>query len=190
MPGTSRISNDDLLMMKCDILVPAGLENAITLNNADQIKAKIIAEAANGPTTPHADEVLARKGVMVVPDVLANAGGVTVSYFEWVQDLQSFFWSEAEVNAKRSMKCTRARESIARICAPEHTRWQSDASRMPRWCAAFSRDQSSQLRFFPSSLLAASYSPSKLKYFSCAMRKNARTFCLAGAPMRKMAAPA
>jgi glutamate dehydrogenase (NAD(P)+) len=100
MPGTSRISNDDLLTMKCDILIPAALENVISLNNADQIKAKIIAEAANGPTTPHADEVLARKGIMVLPDILANAGGVTVSYFEWVQDLQSFFWSEAEVNAK------------------------------------------------------------------------------------------
>jgi glutamate dehydrogenase (NAD(P)+) len=100
MPGTSRISNDDLLTMKCDILIPAALENVITLNNADQIKAKIIAEAANGPTTPHADEVLARKGIMLLPDILANAGGVTVSYFEWVQDLQSFFWSEAEVNAK------------------------------------------------------------------------------------------
>jgi glutamate dehydrogenase (NAD(P)+) len=100
MPGTSRISNDDLLTMKCDILIPAALENVITLNNADQIKAKIVAEAANGPSTPHADEVLARKGIMVLPDILANAGGVTVSYFEWVQDLQSFFWSEAEVNVK------------------------------------------------------------------------------------------
>jgi glutamate dehydrogenase (NAD(P)+) len=100
MPGTSRISNEDLLAMKCDILIPAALENVITLNNADQIKAKIVAEAANGPTTPHADEALARKGIMVLPDILANAGGVTVSYFEWVQDLQSFFWSEAEVNAK------------------------------------------------------------------------------------------
>ena len=100
MPGTSRISNDDLLTMKCDILVPAALENVITLNNVDQIKAKIVAEAANGPTTPHADEVLARKGILLLPDILANAGGVTASYFEWVQDLQSFFWPLAEVNAK------------------------------------------------------------------------------------------
>ena len=100
MPGTSRISNDDLLTMKCEILVPAALENVITLNNVDQIKAKIVAEAANGPTTPHADEVLARKGILLLPDILANAGGVTASYFEWVQDLQSFFWPLAEVNAK------------------------------------------------------------------------------------------
>jgi glutamate dehydrogenase (NAD(P)+) len=108
MPGTSRISNDELLAMKCDILIPAALENVITLNNADQIKAKIVAEAANGPTTPHADEVLARKGIMLLPDILANAGGVTVSYFEWVQDLQSFFWSEAEVNAKLESVMRRA----------------------------------------------------------------------------------
>src|SRR5579863_3559777 len=108
MPGTSRISNDDLLTMKCDILIPAALENVITLNNADQIKAKIVAEAANGPTTPHADEVLARKGIALLPDILANAGGVTASYFEWVQDLQSFFWSEAEVNAKLESVMRRA----------------------------------------------------------------------------------
>jgi glutamate dehydrogenase/leucine dehydrogenase len=100
MPGTSRISNDDLLTLKCDILIPAALENVITLVNSDQIKAKIIAEAANGPTTPHADEVLARKGIVVLPDILANAGGVSVSYFEWAQDLQGFFWTEDEVNAK------------------------------------------------------------------------------------------
>jgi glutamate dehydrogenase (NAD(P)+) len=127
MPGTSRISNDDLLMMKCDILVPAGLENAITLNNADQIKAKIIAEAANGPTTPHADEVLARKGVMVVPDVLANAGGVTVSYFEWVQDLQSFFWSEAEVNAKLDLVMRRAFHEVHESARKHRTHLRTGA---------------------------------------------------------------
>ncbi|MGC2417285.1 MAG: Glu/Leu/Phe/Val dehydrogenase [Candidatus Acidiferrales bacterium] len=108
MPGTSRISNDDLLTMKCDILIPAALENVITLNNVDQIKAKIVAEAANGPTTPHADEALARKGIMLLPDILANAGGVTASYFEWVQDLQSFFWPAAEVNLKLEALMRRA----------------------------------------------------------------------------------
>jgi len=108
MPGTSRISNDDLLTLKCDILVPSALENVITLNNVEQIKAKIVAEAANGPTTPHADEVLARRGIMLIPDILANAGGVTVSYFEWVQDLQSFFWPVAEVNAKLESVMRRA----------------------------------------------------------------------------------
>ncbi len=95
-------------------MVPAALENVITLNNAEQIKAKIVAEAANGATTPHADEVLARKGILLLPDILTNAGGVTVSYFEWVQDLQSFFWSVWEVNDEtrigdapgRFSKCT------------------------------------------------------------------------------------
>jgi glutamate dehydrogenase (NAD(P)+) len=108
MPGTTRISNDDLLTMKCDILIPAALENVITLNNVEQIKARIIAEAANGPTTPHADEVLARRGITLLPDILTNAGGVTVSYFEWVQDLQSFFWTESEVNAKLESVMRRA----------------------------------------------------------------------------------
>jgi glutamate dehydrogenase (NAD(P)+) len=108
MPGASRISNDELLVLKCDILIPAALENVITLHNAEQIKAKIVVEAANGPTTPHADEVLSRKGVFVIPDILANAGGVTVSYFEWAQDLQGFFWQAQEVNSKLEFVMKRA----------------------------------------------------------------------------------
>jgi glutamate dehydrogenase (NAD(P)+) len=127
MPGTSRISNDDLLTMKCDILIPAGLGNVITLNNADQIKAKIVAEAANGPTTPHADEVLTRRGILVLPDILANAGGVTVSYFEWVQDLQSFFWSEQEVNAKLESVMRRAFQDVYDAMRKHRTQMRTGA---------------------------------------------------------------
>jgi glutamate dehydrogenase/leucine dehydrogenase len=100
LAGTSRIRPEELLELKCDILIPAALENVITSENAASIKARIIAEAANGPITPMADDMLTRKGVFLLPDILANAGGVTVSYFEWVQDLQNFFWQEHEVNAK------------------------------------------------------------------------------------------
>ena len=127
MPGTSRISNDDLLTMKCDILIPAALENSITLNNADQIKAKIVAEAANGPTTPHADEVLTRKGIMILPDILANAGGVTVSYFEWVQDLQGFFWSEEEVKAKLETVMRRAFQEVYEMMRKHRTHMRTGA---------------------------------------------------------------
>ncbi|MGO4183323.1 glutamate dehydrogenase [Paenibacillus sp. FSL A5-0031] len=94
------ISNEDLLELDVDVLVPAALENVITAKNADRIKAKIVAEAANGPTTPEADRVLWSHGITVIPDVLANAGGVTVSYFEWVQNLANYYWSEAEVLEK------------------------------------------------------------------------------------------
>jgi glutamate dehydrogenase/leucine dehydrogenase len=112
MPGASRMSNDDLLTLKCDILIPAALENVITLHNAEQIKAKIVAEAANGPTTPHADEVLARRGIFVLPDILANAGGVTVSYFEWSQDLQGYFWTVDEVNSRMETVMRRAFQGV------------------------------------------------------------------------------
>jgi len=121
MPGASRISNDDLLTLKCDILIPAALENVITLHNADQIKAKIIAEAANGPTTPHADEVLHRKGIFMLPDILANAGGVTVSYFEWAQDLQGYFWEENEVNARLEKVMKRAFADVYETMRKYHT---------------------------------------------------------------------
>jgi glutamate dehydrogenase (NAD(P)+) len=98
LSGTKEIAVDDVLTVDCDILLPAALENAITLGNVGQVKAKIIGELANGPTTPGADRVLAESGVMLIPDILANAGGVTVSYYEWVQDQYSFFWSENQIN--------------------------------------------------------------------------------------------
>jgi len=97
-PGAKEIGCEDVLTVDCDILLPSALENAITLENVGNVKAKIIAELANGPTTPGSDRVLADRGVFLVPDILANAGGVTVSYYEWVQDQYSFFWSEKQIN--------------------------------------------------------------------------------------------
>ena len=108
--GAEPISNDDLLLLDCDVLAPCALEQVITEANAPQVKAKIIVEGANGPITPAADDILEEKGVLVLPDILANAGGVVVSYFEWVQGLQEYFWKEAEVNAKLNDIVTRAFE--------------------------------------------------------------------------------
>ncbi|MEK6986032.1 MAG: Glu/Leu/Phe/Val dehydrogenase [Candidatus Thermoplasmatota archaeon] len=107
-PGAKEITNSQLLELKVDVLVPAALEGVITKENAPKIDCKILAEGANGPTTPEADEILLKKGVFVIPDVLCNAGGVTASYFEWVQGLQSFFWTEAEVNEKLNEIMTKA----------------------------------------------------------------------------------
>jgi glutamate dehydrogenase/leucine dehydrogenase len=96
--GADNITNEELLTLDCDILIPAALENQITKENARKVQAKMIAEGANGPTTPSADDILYEKGIFVIPDILCNAGGVTVSYFEWVQNIQSLFWTLEEVN--------------------------------------------------------------------------------------------
>jgi glutamate dehydrogenase (NAD(P)+) len=106
--GAESITNDELLLLECDVLAPCALEQVITSSNADQVKAKIVAEGANGPVTPAADEILDDRGVLILPDVLANAGGVVVSYFEWVQGLQEYFWKEEEVNERLNDIITRA----------------------------------------------------------------------------------
>jgi glutamate dehydrogenase/leucine dehydrogenase len=107
-PGSTEISNDELLTTECTILIPAALENQITKDNASKIKTKIVAEAANGPTTPEADQIFYESNILVIPDVLANSGGVTVSYFEWLQNLRREYWSEAEVNERLDEIMTKA----------------------------------------------------------------------------------
>ena len=112
-PGAKDISNAEVLEVECDILIPAALENQITARNADKIKAKLVAEAANGPTTPEADEILFKSWkTFMIPDILCNAGGVTVSYFEWVQDMQSFFWTEERINQSLKEIMDRAFEAV------------------------------------------------------------------------------
>jgi glutamate dehydrogenase (NAD(P)+) len=108
LAGAEAITNHELLLVDCDVLAPCALEQVITAENADQVKASIVCEGANGPVTPDADVILDDRGVLVLPDVLANAGGVVVSYFEWVQGLQEYFWKESEVNAKLNDIITRA----------------------------------------------------------------------------------
>ena len=108
LAGATPVSNQAILEIPCDVLIPAALENQITAENAAKIKTKIVAEAANGPTTPEADDILFANGAMVIPDILCNAGGVTVSYFEWVQDLNRDFWEEEEVNLRLEKKMVRA----------------------------------------------------------------------------------
>lgn len=112
-PEAQRISNAELLALPCDILIPAALENQLTEENADAVKARLIVEGANGPTTPEADRIFDAKGIFLVPDILANAGGVTVSYFEWVQALQAFAWTEQEVNSRLKYIMDKAFNAIA-----------------------------------------------------------------------------
>ena len=114
-PGTKALSNEELLEAKVDILVPAALENVITSKNADKIQAKLVAKAANGPTLPEADTVLFQKKITVLPDILANAGGVTVSYFEWAQDIQGFFWPLEEVNSRLERVMVRSYADVHKV---------------------------------------------------------------------------
>jgi glutamate dehydrogenase (NAD(P)+) len=116
-PGSQPIGAAEQLTLDCDILIPAAVENQITSANAEQIKARLIVEGANGPTTAAADAILEKRGVVIVPDILANAGGVTVSYFEWVQDRMAYFWSEADVNKRLEDVLVKSFEDVAETSA-------------------------------------------------------------------------
>ena len=121
LPNTESLTNPELLTLPCDVLVPAALENQLTERNASQVKARLIIEAANGPTTPEADHIFNDRGITVVPDILANAGGVTVSYFEWVQDLQRFFWAEHEINDRLESIMTRSYRAVRNKAQEQET---------------------------------------------------------------------
>jgi glutamate dehydrogenase/leucine dehydrogenase len=125
--GATPVSNQAILEIACDVLIPAALENQITAENAAKVKTKIVAEAANGPTTPEADEILFKNGAMVIPDILCNAGGVTVSYFEWVQDLNRDFWEEDEVNVRLEKKMVRAFNEVYDMAQKEKSHLRTGA---------------------------------------------------------------
>jgi len=126
-PGTERITNDELIEFDVDVLIPAALADAITDENATKIKAKIVVEGANAPTTSGGDRVLNDMGILVVPDILANAGGVVVSYFEWVQDNQNYFWSADEVKENLSSIMTRAINDVETMSAEKKVTWRDAA---------------------------------------------------------------
>ena len=118
-PGADSVSNEELLELDCDVLIPAALGNQITEANADRIRARIVAEGANGPTTPGADRIIGERDIFLLPDILANAGGVTVSYFEWVQGLMQFFWSEEEVNEQLYRIMGQAFQDVLQVALAE-----------------------------------------------------------------------
>ena len=120
-PDAAAMTNADILTLPCDVLVPASVGGQITADNADRLQCRIVAEGANGPTTLEADRILADRGILVIPDILANAGGVTVSYFEWVQDAQMLFWTEEEVNQRLIQIMQRAYREVAAVAREEKT---------------------------------------------------------------------
>ena len=134
MPNTEAVTNAELLELPCDALIPAALENQLTGRNASRVKARLIIEAANGPTTPDADRIFQDRGIIVVPDILANAGGVTVSYFEWVQDLQRFFWAEHEINDRLETIMMRSYRAVE-----QKTKVQDTTMRMGAYLLAVAR---------------------------------------------------
>jgi len=111
-PGATRLASEEVLALSCDILVPAALENQINRETAGKVQARLVAEGANGPTTPDGNQVLNERGIFVVPDILCNAGGVTVSYFEWVQNLANYYWTEEEVNQRLELKMVTAFDEV------------------------------------------------------------------------------
>ena len=125
--GCKNITNEELLELPCDVLIPAALENQITSKNADKIKAKMVAEAANGPTTPEADKILNEKEICIIPDILANSGGVTVSYYEWVQNLTREQWPLEKVNRKLEIKMTKAFNDVVSIAQKEESDMRTGA---------------------------------------------------------------
>lgn len=127
MPGTDRITNEELLHLDVDVLIPAALSDAITARTASGIKARIVVEGANGPTTPEGDRILQENGALVVPDILANSGGVIVSYFEWVQDKQNYFWSAEEVKTNLTRIMMKAFKEVESTAEPQNITWREAA---------------------------------------------------------------